>query len=1487
MARHTLTAIISRGLAIGMLLATSSAMAATFAVNTTTDTNDSTPGDAICADAGGACSLRAAIEEANSLAGADSVNVPAGNYLLSQGSLAINDAVTVTGAYTKLTVIDGNANGRVFSIASSAGEVTLETMTLQNGSVSTSGGGVSAGNSLLTIRNAVIRDNAATGIDAWGGAIYIWGAGNRLVVENSLITRNSAEHASAIRSSNSDVELRNTTLSYNHSSNARYGVIVDFSNQPNSIALENTTITGNTGGTGLTLFEAQTTIVNSTIAGNSDGAAINAERNSSVTVTNTILYGNNRNCTTNGGTIISGGYNIDDRNTCGFAAAGDQINTDPMLGPLAGNGGPTPTRGLLAGSPALNAGDNTACLATDQRGTARDDGNCDIGAYEGSVAFATCLGATLAVNSTTDTPDASPGDGICADADGSCTLRAAIQEANACAGADIIELPAGTYPLTVAGTNENAAVTGDLDITDELTINGAGAASTVIDASDAAFDDRAFHVLNRMTTSFSGLTIRGVHTTWNADGAGIYTGGDIELRNAEISANQGGHGTGLFIGDSLATADVRNTVMRGHVSSGRGGAIYVAGTLNLSGSVVSENKTLDGSAKGNWGAAIYGNSNTTINITDGSLIDGNSVGYGGEAAVFGFQGVTINIVDSTVSNSLRGTRGVTGWDGSTVNVIRSIISGNVDGGLGTNGIDSTLNITDSTISNNEAHALGSFTARGAGASIGGAFTITGSTISGNRIINDGFGGSGAGAGLYIAGTGSIANSTISGNNNGGQNSRGGGIAGPGGLTMVNSTVYNNYSRYGGGIGIQNGSLSIANSIVAGNSTDCDASYMTVTSKGHNIESQDTCGFTDPTDLVNTDPMLDVLADNGGWTQTHALLSNIEVTSPALDAGDATICAGASVNGVDQRGFTRPWGSGCDIGAYEDMPLYQLSLTVAGTGSGRVISAPGAINCQSGTCTSRIGENTPVLLNALPAADAMFAGWSGDCVAGGFGVAAAAADPAAGNQASVLVDADKVCTATFDPIQHTLSVAVSPLGAGRVEGLTGLYTDAVTTVIDCGTDCEATLPGFDGVIEMIPYGNTGWSFAGWDGCDSQRNNSAWCTMTLDADKMLTANFISADIYVDDSLAPVDNRDMPFGEVLTGTSVEATVTITNNGEGRLSDIWIEDSDYLNAPFSLRENCSDRGLDPGESCSFTVRFAPATPGSFSDSFDIISRDPDEPTLTITVSGVGIVAAEDPGEPLPTAEITFQMKGEGGSGAGGPMELLLMATGLGFALRRRRRVGGMAVLLGASLLALGLAPAVAPAAGPLVPGWYIGASGGWSSSDYSDSDLRSDLVNKGYAITSVSVDDTDTGWKIFGGYQFNRNWAIETSWVDLGDVTSTVGGTIDDAQVPALLSDAASNHGYMGEGATLAGVAIWPVTPQVAPFLKLGAFSWKADVDIKERTTGQSISRNRSGTDMMGGLGLRYTPTPNLEFRAEYEYYDIDPDAAGFFSLGIGYHF
>src|SRR5438093_12159986 len=87
--------------------------------------------------------------------------------------------------------------------------------------------------------------------------------------------------------------------------------------------------------------------------------------------------------------------------------------------------------------------------------------------------------ATFTVNDTADAVDAVPGDGSCATAASTCTLRAAIQEANANVGPDTIVVPAGTYLLTIAGQGEDAAATGDLDIRDDLTITGAGADSTI------------------------------------------------------------------------------------------------------------------------------------------------------------------------------------------------------------------------------------------------------------------------------------------------------------------------------------------------------------------------------------------------------------------------------------------------------------------------------------------------------------------------------------------------------------------------------------------------------------------------------------------------------------------------------------------------------------------------------------------------------------------------------------------------------------------------------------------------------------------------------------------------------------------------------------------------------------------------------------------------------------------------------------------------
>jgi len=109
--------------------------------------------------------------------------------------------------------------------------------------------------------------------------------------------------------------------------------------------------------------------------------------------------------------------------------------------------------------------------------------------------MATAQARDFAVISTVDTVDATPGDGTCADASNNCTLRAAIQEANAWAGADTITLPPGVFQLSITGTGDETAATGDLDITEDLIITGAGsgaeAISTIIDGGN---HDRVFDI---------------------------------------------------------------------------------------------------------------------------------------------------------------------------------------------------------------------------------------------------------------------------------------------------------------------------------------------------------------------------------------------------------------------------------------------------------------------------------------------------------------------------------------------------------------------------------------------------------------------------------------------------------------------------------------------------------------------------------------------------------------------------------------------------------------------------------------------------------------------------------------------------------------------------------------------------------------------------------------------------------------------------------
>jgi CSLREA domain-containing protein len=212
----------------------------------------------------------------------------------------------------------------------------------------------------------------------------------------------------------------------------------------------------------------------------------------------------------------------------------------------------------------------------------------------------------------------------------------------------------------------------------------------------------------------------------------------------------------------------------------------------------------------------------------------------------------------------------------------------------------TLTITDSTVSTNSAGQSGG------GINSGGTITITGSTIKGNTAFN--------GGGISTGGTATLANSTLSGNTG---TSVGGGISnGPGTATLTNVTINGNTSgieanvrNFGPPAG--NTEITFKNTIVAnpqGGGANCGTNPDGVlTSEGHNLSSDASCGFTQTGDIQNQNPLLDPLASNGGPTETHELQSG----SPAIDAANT-----ASAPSEDQRGIPRPQGVAADIGAFE-------------------------------------------------------------------------------------------------------------------------------------------------------------------------------------------------------------------------------------------------------------------------------------------------------------------------------------------------------------------------------------------------------------------------------------------------------------------------------------------------------------------------------------------------------------------------------------------
>lgn len=451
---------------------------------------------------------------------------------------------------------------------------------------------------------------------------------------------------------------------------------------------------------------------------------------------------------------------------------------------------------------------------------------------------------------------------------GAGSLRQAILNANAAAGVDDVVFAAGL-------TGTIALTTGEIEITDAVNVNGPGAAALTVGGSNQS---RIFLVNPAVTQDdvlISGLTLTG----GRAPDLGATDGFDSNNDGNDDDPGDGNDGGALYNVDADLT--IRNCVISGNAAvDGDGGGVASGtyGRLLIQGTTFFNNTAGPASS----GGALYSGRNG-INVTiEDCLFSGNTAGVHGGAAYVRDAQVT-EIRRTTFVNNTAGRAGGALYFGGDVStrqlaIDTSSFANNTaasDGGalyLRTG----QVTITNSTFSGNSTQSDGGAIAMAdqAATATGASLTIRNTTITGNTAGTDG---TGAGGGVYIN-VGGGANAAVT-------------------VTVENTVVANN---------LQNNTVPNELARVAG----------TLNVRFSLVETAPGIGVINGTATGNVfgqDPLLGPLANNGGTTQTHALLPG----SPALNAGDP-VFAGAA---FDQRGpgFARVFGAAVDIGAFEAQP----------------------------------------------------------------------------------------------------------------------------------------------------------------------------------------------------------------------------------------------------------------------------------------------------------------------------------------------------------------------------------------------------------------------------------------------------------------------------------------------------------------------------------------------------------------------------------------
>jgi predicted outer membrane repeat protein len=397
---------------LALIMLSSPALAATWYVDGVhgDDGNNCKTKATACATIGHAISLAAS---------GDTIQIASATY---QENLSIPFNLTLNGAKAATTIVDGTNTANVFTVGAGI-SLALSNLTIEKGVGYTGGGGVDNSGTLTVNKSNFYTNTALSGgailntgtakisnTNFSGNSPYFFGhsASCGAIDNRSTMTITASTFFNNYANNNltsggaicngGTLTITRSTFSTNSSqgNNGGYGGAIY--NYAGTLSVTNSTFSQNSATTsGGAIYSQGGTvqISNSTFGTNPEnmgggGALSNA--GSSVLIQNSIVANtaNGGNCA---GTITSDGYNLSSDATCNFNNTGDLNNTDPKLGPLQNNGGPTQTEALQLGSPAIDAGNPSGCtdsqghlLKTDQRGAPRPDkedtGGCDMGAYE-------------------------------------------------------------------------------------------------------------------------------------------------------------------------------------------------------------------------------------------------------------------------------------------------------------------------------------------------------------------------------------------------------------------------------------------------------------------------------------------------------------------------------------------------------------------------------------------------------------------------------------------------------------------------------------------------------------------------------------------------------------------------------------------------------------------------------------------------------------------------------------------------------------------------------------------------------------------------------------------------------------------------------------------------------------------------------------------------------------------------------------------------